>query len=642
MNKRLPFFLLATAAFAAGFFTLWMWPAGATAPAPVVVNAVLEPSSGATDATHLPGAKTNLARRLESKSRAASLTVPEARTLLEGLPHPVPDAELPWFTEVLRRWADGDAAAAVAWLHEWSWGGTAPEGWGLLVLTAYAQTDLAAAIAAMSSLDEYGARDILTAAAERDPAATMAFVAGRRRLAHESEGAFRIWLQRDPAAACTWFIEHGYPRCYEHGFPIQLIIGDVAALAPDRVPAILAALTDSGKEEAQNMLASLEVERDLAGALSKFPSLNGEERSRFLPSLAQHLAARGTVAEVAGLLKSLDGSSCSRFLDRLDDNISLVDPDRLLAIVRLPEIDHSGKVQLLSRATNLKPEHAGEVTAMFVKDGAYATERIAGFWATALGNSPEEALPALIKKAATGEVDDSLLLHITSQLGENNTALAERMIAALPENRRAVARAALAVRDALAGASPDVTAWTSLPDAAHRRVILHELRYRLDDFEPAQHAAFLRQLDSAAQVEAVAVLGVPEENPAEFLPAVAQAARNAPDDDGAFAEIVAEVAGNLPDPVAALRWTETLPPGAVRDAGADRAFFNYAKADTAAAAAWLAAKPNDFPARDEMVRSLIHTLVDTDLAQARRWAATIQDQEVREQAAQLFDGREGE
>ena len=329
---------------------------------------------------------------------------------------------------------------------------------------------------------------LLAAAAERDPAGTMAFIEQHRQLAHEATKAFRVWLQRDAAAACAWL---GSTKVRD-SLQMRDLIADIAALAPAQLDAVMASMPEGsqGLENAKRALAALEVDRDPGAALAKFPSLPAEDRQRMMEPLALHLAARGTAAEITGFLGSLTADKRSDFFGNLSENLSYGETERLLSLVRRPELTDTEKARLLSKASHLEPQHAEELMALlYHKDSPYSSSA-AGFWTANLSRAPDETLPILSRMAADGRVDAALLRSITAQISRHDSTGAARMVAALPVSLQAEPRALLAAQAALSGDSTAIADFSSLPTTEARQETLRAIfNDRQGEYDAVRRAA---------------------------------------------------------------------------------------------------------------------------------------------------------
>ena len=116
--------VLTLAAFAAGFTAMFLLPAPERPASAGMQATTAPPPPSPVSVRHA----SLLARTAEARNRAVTLTIAEARGILEKLEQPVPEESLPWLTGVLRCWAEGEPDAALDWFRGWSKRGVPPSG----------------------------------------------------------------------------------------------------------------------------------------------------------------------------------------------------------------------------------------------------------------------------------------------------------------------------------------------------------------------------------------------------------------------------------------------------------------------------------------------------------------------------------
>lgn len=558
---------------------------------------------------------------------------------MERLLPPVPEEEAEWLREVLARWAEAEPEAATAWLRAWSRHDEVPSGWVAAGLGPLAKKDLRAALLAERYLSKGSNSGLLISAAESNPAATMAFIEQHPQFDLQAGAAFTVWLQRDPAAACAWLTGSSF----RNETAIRYMVADLAAIAPDRLPGVLAAFPEGSeaREAALASLAAWEVDRDPAAVLTKLASLTEEERRRMMEPLTRQLAVRGKPEEITRFLATLKGEERSTAMNELGEQLSYATAERTLAMLQLPGLTEMEIASLFQHAEALGPGHADALMASLKSAGVSSSTNIARFWERNLQRQPEETIPVLRAMVADGRVDSHLLMEISVQMswGRNSAGLSQ-MIATLPEAQRAGPQAILALKAALVEPSADLSAYTTLTDAAARQAILRSV------FDPGYgpgdsraRAAFVRQLPAAQGIEAIAHMPYEQGDGAAFAPVLEEALRTDPEGNADSTRAVTRVAGGIPDATAAMQWLDSLPAGAARDTARPATFQSLVNQDAVAASTWLDAQPAETPQRDRMVQTLTMRIVESDPESAWQWAGSIKDAELRARTQEAVKSR---
>jgi hypothetical protein len=565
------------------------------------------------------------------------MSISEARAIMEKLVPPLSPDKAAWYLAVLDRWASAEPEAATAWLRRWSANEKPAPEWVSAVLTPLAAKDLRSALTASRF---FGWRwtssaSWLQAAATKDPAGTMAFAEKYSQFSREAGPAFRVWLQRDSAAACKWLID----GTFRNSSAMQDIIADIAFMAPDRLAAVLAALPEGSdaREAALTSLAACEVDRDPAAALTKFTSLSEKERLRMLQPLAEQLAARGKPAEIVSFLAGLKENERHYALNQLRDQISYAGPERMLSLLRMPGLTEAESGNLFENAYALGPQYAAEFMAGIKHGGSSSANSILNFWAGNLARQPEETMTALRSMVSGGEVDRSSLMALTHLLNKSGSEVLGRMIEALPETHRAGPQAVLALHGALTNPEADLSAFTGLPDTAARREALNSVFSTQDSFwESGQRTALLVNLPPEQRLEAVQTVPLREEDFSALAPSVAEALRSRSASAENMKAAVDSLSKTMTDPSTALQWLDSLPEGPARDSARPGVFGRLAYKDPESASAWLNSQPVTIEGRDSMVEMLVRSIVGSNPEGATEWASSIRNDDKRRSVLELI------
>lgn len=632
MKRALSLLFLTAAGFAIGWSAVRLWPAaesGGRAQARLPSSNVS--SSHPFNAAAVP--LTPLARRSQARQRAAALTPEEARSLVQGLTHPVPNGESEWWQEVLTRWAEGEPQAAADWLREFARAGGVPMEW-IAALGPLARHDLRAALIAGSHIfDFYHLGPLITLAAEGDPRGTLAFCDSSPRYGYFAGPAFGKWLQREPDAALTWL--RTSPLLQVQSF-LNAAIADLSAIAPDRLPELLASLP-SGNGELQMALSALavgEVERDPAGPLQKFSSLKKDERARMLEPLANYLAHSAAPEDVAGFLAGLTKEERHGALEKLRESLTDASADRLLTFLKNPRLsaDELGLEMLMDKNFHLGPEQAARYISAVRQNSDYGSSGVTDFWQRNLASHPAETIATMQGLLQSGAISRQMLLALSAGMSvDGPSAPLRKMLEALPEEHRAAPQALLALRDGLINPAADLTALSELHDVAARRAVLLQVYQNMQSQEQQrQGLALLLRLPPAQQAEALNFFPVQPDSARVLAPVVRGLLESAAAPSGDLIQAVGRVAVRLPhENGTAMQWLDSLPAGQPRDSARADAFYTWAVNDASAASAWLDAQPRGTPQRDRMVTTLVSQIVVADPERAWHWAATASDPEVR-------------
>jgi hypothetical protein len=611
------------ACFLAGLAGAWLWPSPdsgssggsrrTTANAPSIAPRAeaAEPHAG-------------LAGQLAAHRRARALTTAQARDLLMQLSPPVPEDDEAWWEELIKRWAEEEPEAAVAWVQKASRKGVSDE---LLyaALKPLARKDLSAALTAarrcVRSMPEARA-ELPAAAAERDPRGTMDLLEKEPRfLAQFGAKAMAVWLRSDPATAWAWL--NASPA---RSSLLAAVAPDIMDTVPDRIPSLLASLPENSdaRRRMMRMMAGEEVQRDPVTAIEKFKSLGTRTRERedLLSPVLTHTALYADPAEISGLLAALDKHERWNAIHNLADGLSEAGPDRLFSVLQTEGFSAQERSRIMARCTALGPEYAQQFM-----DAAKTSVNgeVKDYWLFNLRERPAESLPVFKQMVESGEVNSGVLLSLIQSM---HPADSERWIEVLPEEKQQAPRAYLTLSRAMSDPATDLTPLSMLPDAKTVNAVLSEFFEHTSGHEQARD--IIARLPAGLQLAAINSFSFRENDGKALAPVIEKALATPPADTTAATLALYNVIRSMPAANGeALQWLDTLPSGPSVSATRPAAFGAWASQDEVAAAAWLQTRP-DIPQRDEMVQQLVYNLSSHDPESAWKWALSASDNRRRE------------
>jgi hypothetical protein len=541
---------------------------------------------------------------------------------------PVPEEDLPWWEEVIKRWADEEPEAAAAWAQ----GFFAPDVLLFAALKPLARKNLRAALTVARRVtgSMWRARSELpAAAAERDPRGTMDFLAKEPRfLTYFGAKAMGVWLRNDPAAACAWM--RADPSRWNL---MATVLPDLSEAAPEQILALMASLPaeSTALKGMKAGMAWADAARDFPGTLEKFKTLHRAERECMKDVMSVHAALHATPEEINSLLASLDKDERYSMMFTMASFMSGADEERLFAVLKTEGLSPAERNQILASCATLGPRFAPMFMDAAKNSGDYnAVQGAASFWSYNLHFNPSETLPALQKMVESGQVDMPMLLAMTSRMGAGDN---ERLIAALPEEMQAAPRARLVLARAVNDPSVDVTT-LELKDPKTASALLSGF-FNGSGGGHEQLRDLILRLPVSMQAEAIEAFPLIGNDASTLAPVLGKILASGQADSEKLTSALQKIVRNMPGSQGqAMQWLDTLPPGSAVDAARSHAFYSWASENEAAASAWLETQPSDLSGRAEMVRTVVDSLSSHDPEGAWQWVASLPESRERES---LFD-----